>query len=191
MFANIYAHYFFDLWAHQWRRRYARGDVVILRFADGAVVAFEHREDAERFRDLSRERAPAVPERPAPSNADQNPQTHRHDVATAPLRNATSGHPSAPEDAALRRCTAPTWTRIWPRAVECRAGRTTGRRPTPPWLIGRRFPRTSARRTASPSSERSRACWPELCTPSCVLHERATNRRHNGGDRCHRAPGAG
>ena len=42
-------HYVFDLWAHQWRSRHARGDVVIVRFADDFVVGFEHREDAERF----------------------------------------------------------------------------------------------------------------------------------------------
>jgi group II intron reverse transcriptase/maturase len=49
LLANVYLHYVFDLWAHQWRRRYARGDVVITRFADDFVVAFEHRDDAERF----------------------------------------------------------------------------------------------------------------------------------------------
>jgi RNA-directed DNA polymerase len=49
LLANVYAHYVFDLWAHQWRRRHARGDVVIVRFADDAVVGFEHRDDAERF----------------------------------------------------------------------------------------------------------------------------------------------
>jgi RNA-directed DNA polymerase len=49
LLANIYAHYVFDLWAHQWRRRQARGEVVIVRFADDAVVAFQHRDDAERF----------------------------------------------------------------------------------------------------------------------------------------------
>src|SRR5918996_440686 len=49
LLANIYAHYVFDLWAHQWRRRHARGDVVIVRFADDAVVGFEHRDEAERF----------------------------------------------------------------------------------------------------------------------------------------------
>ena len=49
LLANVYAHYVFDLWAHQWRRRQARGDVVIVRFADDAVVCFEHRDDAERF----------------------------------------------------------------------------------------------------------------------------------------------
>ena len=47
--ANIYAHYVFDLWAHQWRTRHAHGDVVIVRWADDFVVGFEHREDAERF----------------------------------------------------------------------------------------------------------------------------------------------
>jgi RNA-directed DNA polymerase len=49
LLANIYLHYVFDLWAHQWRTRRARGDVVIVRFADDFVVGFEHREDAERF----------------------------------------------------------------------------------------------------------------------------------------------
>jgi RNA-directed DNA polymerase len=49
LLANVYLHYVFDLWAHQYRRRHAHGDVVILRFADDCVVGFEHRDDAERF----------------------------------------------------------------------------------------------------------------------------------------------
>ena len=49
LLANVYAHYVLDLWAHQWRTRNARGDVVIVRWADDFVVGFEHREDAERF----------------------------------------------------------------------------------------------------------------------------------------------
>jgi RNA-directed DNA polymerase len=49
LLANVYLHYVLDLWAHQWRRRHAHGDVVIVRFADDFVVGFEHREDAERF----------------------------------------------------------------------------------------------------------------------------------------------
>ena len=49
LLANVYAHYVFDLWAHQWIRRHARGQVVIVCFADDAVVGFEYREDAERF----------------------------------------------------------------------------------------------------------------------------------------------
>jgi RNA-directed DNA polymerase len=39
----------FDLWAHQWRRRQARGDVILTRFADDYVAGFQHRDDAERF----------------------------------------------------------------------------------------------------------------------------------------------
>jgi len=49
LLSNVYLHYVFDLWTDQWRRRHARGDVVISRFADDYVVGFERREDAERF----------------------------------------------------------------------------------------------------------------------------------------------
>ena len=49
LFANVYLHYVFDLWAHQWRQRHGRGDVVIVRYADDFTVGFQHREDAERF----------------------------------------------------------------------------------------------------------------------------------------------
>jgi RNA-directed DNA polymerase len=47
--ANIYLHYAFDQWAQQWRKRSARGAVVMVRYADDFVVGFEHREDAEQF----------------------------------------------------------------------------------------------------------------------------------------------
>ena len=56
LLANVYLHYVFDLWADQWRRRHARGQVVIVRFADDFVVGFEHRDDAERFSSDLRER---------------------------------------------------------------------------------------------------------------------------------------
>ncbi len=56
LLANVYLHYVFDLWAQQWRRRQARGDVVIVRFADDFIVGFEHRGDAERFDADLRER---------------------------------------------------------------------------------------------------------------------------------------
>lgn len=49
LLANIYLHYVLDLWVHQWRKKQARGDVVVVRFADDFVVGFEHREDGERF----------------------------------------------------------------------------------------------------------------------------------------------
>ena len=34
LLANVYLHYVFDLWVHQWRKRHARGEVIIVRFAD-------------------------------------------------------------------------------------------------------------------------------------------------------------
>jgi group II intron reverse transcriptase/maturase len=49
LLANVYLHYVFDLWADQWRRRHARGDVVIVRFADDYIVGFQHEGDARRF----------------------------------------------------------------------------------------------------------------------------------------------
>lgn len=52
--ANVYLHYVFDLWAHRWRRREAKGNVIILRYADDVVVGFEHETDARRFRDAMR-----------------------------------------------------------------------------------------------------------------------------------------
>jgi group II intron reverse transcriptase/maturase len=56
LLANIYLHYVFDLWVQRWRRTQARGDVVVVRFADDFVVGFEHREEAERFLTALRER---------------------------------------------------------------------------------------------------------------------------------------
>jgi RNA-directed DNA polymerase len=54
--ANIYLHYVLDLWAQQWRKKHAHGDVVIVRFCDDFVVGFEYREEAERFLTDLRER---------------------------------------------------------------------------------------------------------------------------------------
>jgi len=49
LLANVYLHYVFDLWARQWKQRHARGNVVVVRFADDIVAGFQHRDDAERF----------------------------------------------------------------------------------------------------------------------------------------------
>jgi len=49
LLANIYLHYAFDLWVKQWRGRYARGDVIAVRYADDWIAGFQHRDDAERF----------------------------------------------------------------------------------------------------------------------------------------------
>jgi RNA-directed DNA polymerase len=56
LLSNVFLHYVFDLWADQWRRRHARGDVILVRYADDFLAGFEHREDAERFLADLRER---------------------------------------------------------------------------------------------------------------------------------------
>jgi group II intron reverse transcriptase/maturase len=54
--ANIYLHYVFDLWAHQWRQRNCQGDVRLIRYVDDIVVGFEKREEAEQFQEALRQR---------------------------------------------------------------------------------------------------------------------------------------
>lgn len=49
LLANIYLHYVFDLWAEQWRRRHAHGEVIIVRYVDDIVCGFEHEAEAKRF----------------------------------------------------------------------------------------------------------------------------------------------
>src|SRR5512144_2155972 len=55
LLANVFLHYAVDLWVQQWRSRYARGEVIVVRYADDVVLGFQHQSDAERFReDLER-----------------------------------------------------------------------------------------------------------------------------------------
>jgi group II intron reverse transcriptase/maturase len=49
LLANIYLHYVLDLWAQRWRKKQARGNVIVVRWADDFIVGFEHRFEAERF----------------------------------------------------------------------------------------------------------------------------------------------
>jgi RNA-directed DNA polymerase len=49
LLANVYLHYVFDLWVQQWRSRHARGEVIVVRYADDVVVGFQHQSDAVRF----------------------------------------------------------------------------------------------------------------------------------------------
>ena len=46
----------FDLWVEAWRNKNARGDVIVIRYADDFVLGFEQRADAERFLGQLRER---------------------------------------------------------------------------------------------------------------------------------------
>ena len=59
LLANVYLHYVLDLWAVRWRRREAKGDMVIVRYADDAIFGFELETDARRFLDAMRERLAA------------------------------------------------------------------------------------------------------------------------------------
>jgi group II intron reverse transcriptase/maturase len=56
LLANIYLHYVLDLWVQQWRRRHARGDVIIVRWADDFVVGFQYGDEASRFKEAVRDR---------------------------------------------------------------------------------------------------------------------------------------
>ena len=56
LLANIYLHYVFDLWIEVWRKKVAKADVIVVRYADDLVVGFEHRAEAERFLEAFRER---------------------------------------------------------------------------------------------------------------------------------------
>src|SRR4051812_49585306 len=56
LLANVYLHYVFDLWAERWRRRAAKGDMILVRYAEDIVVGFEHEADAQRFWEAMRER---------------------------------------------------------------------------------------------------------------------------------------
>jgi RNA-directed DNA polymerase len=47
--ANLYLHYVLDLWVDQWRRKKATGDVIIVRYADDAVLGFQYQDEAKRF----------------------------------------------------------------------------------------------------------------------------------------------
>ena len=50
LLANVYLHYVFDLWVHAWRQKHARGNVIVVRYADDIVLGFQVKSDAVRFR---------------------------------------------------------------------------------------------------------------------------------------------
>ena len=53
LLANIYLHYCFDLWVNVWRKKWAQGEVVVIRYADDTVLGFQYQTEADRFlRDL-------------------------------------------------------------------------------------------------------------------------------------------
>ena len=56
LLANIYLHYVFDLWACQWRKQRAHGEVYIVRYADDIVMGFQREQDARAMREAVAER---------------------------------------------------------------------------------------------------------------------------------------
>jgi group II intron reverse transcriptase/maturase len=56
LLANVYLHYAFDLWVNVWRKKWARGEVVVIRYADDTIVGFQYQSDADRFLVNLRER---------------------------------------------------------------------------------------------------------------------------------------
>lgn len=56
LLSNIYLHYVIDLWACQWRKRHARGEMYVVRYADDLVMGFQYGQDAHAMRSALAER---------------------------------------------------------------------------------------------------------------------------------------
>ena len=138
LLANVYLHYVFDLWADQWRRRNARGDVVLMRFADDLLAGFEHREDAERFLADLREQVRGVRFGAA---SGQDAADRVRTVRRRATRRVASG--------SLRRSSS------WGSRISARRTGTGGSSSSA----------SRARRRCAPSSNRSRPRCADGCTP--------------------------
>lgn len=55
LLSNVYLHYVLDQWTDQWRQS-ARGDVTIIRYADDAIIGFQHENEARQYLQELRER---------------------------------------------------------------------------------------------------------------------------------------
>jgi group II intron reverse transcriptase/maturase len=49
LIANVFLHYVLDVWVGRWRKREARGDMIIVRYADDFVIGFQHHTEAVKF----------------------------------------------------------------------------------------------------------------------------------------------
>ena len=56
LLANLYLHYALDQWVHWWRQHRARGEVIVVRYADDFIIGFQYKDDAERLHGELRER---------------------------------------------------------------------------------------------------------------------------------------
>ncbi|WP_397571084.1 group II intron reverse transcriptase/maturase [Schlesneria sp. T3-172] len=48
LFSNVFLHYVLDLWVVAWRKRHAKGEVIIVRYADDFDLGFREEIDAKR-----------------------------------------------------------------------------------------------------------------------------------------------
>jgi retron-type reverse transcriptase len=46
LLANVYLHYVFDLWVEAWRKKVAKGEVIVVRYADDRVPRAQRSERA-------------------------------------------------------------------------------------------------------------------------------------------------
>lgn len=53
--ANIYLHYSFDLWLNK-TRKHAQGDVLMVRYADDAVLGFQKHRDVREYLSVLKQR---------------------------------------------------------------------------------------------------------------------------------------
>ncbi len=56
LLANVFRHYVYDLRVNHWHKYHARGHLIVVRYADDAVVGSERADDAQRFLMVLRER---------------------------------------------------------------------------------------------------------------------------------------
>jgi RNA-directed DNA polymerase len=56
LLANIYLHYVLDLWLDAWRKKEARGEVIVVRYADDFVIGLQYGDDAKSLLEELRER---------------------------------------------------------------------------------------------------------------------------------------
>ena len=55
LLSNVYLHYVLDQWTDQWRQG-ARGDLTMVRYADDAIIGFQHEDEARQYLQDLRER---------------------------------------------------------------------------------------------------------------------------------------
>ena len=56
LLANIYLHYALDLWVLRWGKKQARGEVIVVRYADDFILGFQYKDDAKRMHTDLKER---------------------------------------------------------------------------------------------------------------------------------------